>query len=135
MMKPETHLTPANEDYLEAILALSEQHDAVRSVDIASHLNVSRASVNKAMNILRTLGLIDKEPYGMIHLTSEGRLHAKDVLQRHQMIKRFLSDILDISAETAEKDACRMEHVISPETRKKWIAWLRDVLNDHQSGG
>lgn len=127
-MSEKTKLSPSSEDYLESILELSDQHNAVRSVDIANHLHVSKASVNKAMGILRQMGLIEQAHYGLIHLTEQGRFHAKDVLQRHVMLKRFLTEILHTSEETAEQDACRMEHAISDETRGKWLNWLREVL-------
>lgn len=121
-------LTPSSEDYLETIIELTEKHDAVRSVDIASHLQVSKASVSKAMGILRDAGLIEQAHYGMIHLTVQGEQQAADILQRHEMLKRFLVEILDISENIAEVDACRMEHALSYETRLKWFAWLRKVL-------
>ncbi|MBP8989355.1 MAG: metal-dependent transcriptional regulator [Clostridia bacterium] len=121
-------LSPSSEDYLETILELSDQNNAVRSVDIANHLGVSKASVNKAMGILREMGLIEQEHYGQVYLTEHGRLHAQDILDRHAMIKRFLTDILHIQEETAELDACRMEHVISDETKTKWLNWLREIL-------
>lgn len=127
-MSGKQKLTPSSEDYLETILELSDHGEAVRSVDIAGHLGVSKASVNKAMGILRDLGLIDQAHYGLIHLTDSGRLQAGDILQRHAMLKRFLIEILHISESIAEKDACRMEHVISSETRSKWLAYLRQVL-------
>jgi DtxR family transcriptional regulator, Mn-dependent transcriptional regulator len=121
-------LTPSSEDYLETILEISETADAVRSVDIASHLHVSKASVNKAMGILRDAGLIDQAYYGLIRLTAAGRQRAGEVLSRHIMLKRFLIEILDIDNETAEIDACRMEHVISDKTRDKWLGYLKKVL-------
>ena len=127
-MPVDSKLTPSSEDYLETILELLEKTDAVRSVDIALHLHVSKASVNKAMGILREAGLIDQAHYGLIRLTEHGRQHASDILQRHAMLKRFLTDILNISESTAEEDACRMEHVISDETKIKWMAYLREVL-------
>jgi DtxR family transcriptional regulator, Mn-dependent transcriptional regulator len=126
---PAVHpLTPSSEDYLETILELSDQVDAVRSVDIATHLHVSKASVNKAMGILREAGLIDQAYYGLIHLTVQGRQRAEEILARHSMLKRFLIEILGIDEAIAEQDACRMEHVISNETRDHWLTYLRQVL-------
>ena len=127
-MAEKTKLTPSSEDYLETILELIDQDNAVHSIDIAKHLQVSKASVNKAMGILRDIGLVKQARYGLIHLTDQGRLQAKDILQRHTMLKRFLIEILHISEATAEADACRMEHAISDETRSKWLNWLREVL-------
>jgi len=131
-MPAEQKLTPSNEDYLETILELTGDgdDDAVRSVDIAGHLHVSKASVTKAMGILREAGLIEQAHYGLIRLTGQGRKRADEVLLRHGMIKRFLTEILEIEDSIAEQDACRMEHVISDQTRKRWFAWLGKVLKD-----
>ncbi len=122
-------LTPSSEDYLETILELIGKTDAVRSVDIAQHLHVSKASVNKAMGILRDAGLIEQAHYGQIYLTSQGRQQAVDILRRHAMLKRFLVEILSIDEATAEQDACRMEHVISDRTRDRWLDYLGKVLD------
>lgn len=129
-MSVEKILTRSNEDYLETILELSETTDAVRSVDIAEHLHVSKASVAKAMGILREAGLIEQAHYGLIHLTSHGRQHADEILLRHGMLKRFLTEILGVEEIIAEQDACRMEHVICDHTRAKWFSWLRQVLEE-----
>lgn len=121
-------LSPASEDYLEAILLLSDDQDSVRSVDIAEHLKVSKASVSKAIGILKLAGLIDHDHYGLIQMTSDGKIRAREIMQRHIMLKRFLTEVLHIDEETAEQDACRMEHAISPETKDKWLAYLSKVL-------
>ncbi|HBP38668.1 MAG TPA: metal-dependent transcriptional regulator [Clostridiales bacterium] len=129
-MTNNTKLTPSSEDYLETIIELTGKTDAVRSVDIASHLHVSKASVNKAMGILREAGLIEQAHYGQIYLTEQGKKQAVGVLQRHSMLKRFLVEILGIDEAIAEQDACKMEHVISDATRDRWLAWLRKVLGN-----
>lgn len=127
-MPPKQALTPSSEDYLETILELCGENDTTRSVAIAEHLHVSKASVNKAMGILRDAGYIEQAHYGQIHLTSAGRERAAEILKRHTMIKRFLIEILGIDEATAEQDACRMEHVISADTRDHWYSYLRTVL-------
>ena len=123
-------LTPSSEDYLETILELSDRDDAVRSVDIAEHLHVSKASVTKAMGILREAGLIEQAHYGLIRLTSQGRQRAGKILLSHGMLKQFLTDILGVDDTIAEQDACRMEHAISEETRTRWMTWMKDTLGD-----
>ena len=129
-MDSDYKLTPSNEDYLETLLELCGTCDKIRSVDVAEHLNVSKASVNKAMGILRDAALIEQEHYGLIHLTELGRHRASEIMQRHAMIKRFLIEILGIDEVTAEQDACRMEHVISESTHDHWFSYLRRVLSD-----
>ena len=115
----------SSQDYLEAILALSPQaHVGVRSVDIAEALGVSRASVSRAMGVLREAGYIRHERYGRITLTESGRAVAQAVMGRHQVLKRFLIIVLGIDEATAEADACRMEHVVSAATMESLIAHL-----------
>lgn len=125
-MQPE--LTPSSEDYLETIYELSLNQENVRSVDIAEQLQVSKASVNKAIGILRDAGLIKHAHYGLVHLTDQGQKRASEILKIHHMLKRFLVEVLDIDDVTAEADACRMEHVISPRTKERWHSWLQKTL-------
>ena len=104
------------EMYLEAIVELDAQSEAVRSVDIAHYLGVSKPSVSRAMNNLKSAGLIQQEPYGRVTLTEEGRKKADRIHSMHHMITDFFMEALGLGAQTAEADACRIEHVISPET-------------------
>ena len=108
-------LTPSREDYLEALILLEKQNKKIKSVDIASMLNISKPSVTKAMNNLKELGLIEKTTYSSITLTNEGRKVAAEILDRHKTIKDFLLK-LGVSQETADDDCCKIEHVISNET-------------------
>ena len=103
------------EDYLETIMILSEK-GKVRSIDVAKLMGVSKPSVNKAVNNLKERGLITQETYGDIHLTQAGTTMAQTIFHRHKSIRRFLVEVLNVSADTAEKDACRIEHIISDET-------------------
>jgi len=112
-------LSPSSQDYLEAILQLSNKENEVRSVDIAQMLNVSRASVNKAMGILKNLGYIRQERYSCIILTEKGMKAASSVRDKHDTLKFFLINVLNVSEETAEEDACKIEHAISAETFEK----------------
>lgn len=111
------HYSESIEDYLEAIYVLNGKN--VRSVDIATFLNVSKASVNKAVNVLITNKLVQKEPYGDISLTPLGVATSQSILEKHQIIKRFLVDILKVDEEVANKEACGIEHNISDDTAKK----------------
>ncbi len=106
----------SGEDYLETILLLHAKTGFVRSVDIANELNYSKPSISRAMNILRENGLITVEPGGQIVLTEEGRKKAESVYDRHVFITAFFETVLGIDKETAEKDACRIEHIISEKS-------------------
>ncbi len=117
-------LSASKQDYLETILAFSADTGQARSIDIARTLGVSRASVNKSLGVLKESGLIEHEHYGDIKLTETGLRMAKAVRARHDSLKQLLERVLGVSPETAESDACRMEHAISPETASK----LKDYL-------
>ena len=102
------------EDYLESILTLSSEKQAVHRIDVAKKMNVSQAAVNKAVKIL-----IDKdfvyEDGKHLYLTGSGKTYAEAVYERHCVIRDFLT-ALGVSASCAAEDACSLEHVVSDET-------------------
>ena len=104
------------QDYLEAILELSENSSNVKSVDVAKKLDVSRASVNRAVNVLKEQGYITQERYSDIYLTEKGLAEARAVKETHSLLQKFLVDILGVSPVTGETDACKIEHDLSDET-------------------
>ena len=109
------NLTKSIEDYIEAIYMIEQEKRTIKSVDIASRLNVSKPAVNKAMNELNELNLIEKSNYSDIVLTEEGRKLAKKIYDKHILIYEFLLSI-GVSKENASIDCCKIEHVISEET-------------------
>ena len=127
------HLTPAHEDYLEAFVAIEEKMGAfteppeLRSVDIARLLDVSKASVNKALRTLREAGYIEQERYGHVTLTEAGRAYGKEIWRRHQIIRRFLIEDLGVDPDVANDEACEVEHTICQDTMDRWVAWLGRV--------
>lgn len=120
-------ISPSSQDYLEIILDLSKDGVPVRSIDIANALGYSRASINRAVNVLKSAGLVAQEKYGTLSLTKEGLKTAQDVRERHNILKNFLIDLLQVSEATAEEDACRMEHIISEETLIKLVEYTKKV--------
>ncbi|HIR91139.1 MAG TPA: metal-dependent transcriptional regulator [Candidatus Limicola stercorigallinarum] len=123
----ELNLTMANEDYLECMVRIEEELGAeggVRSVDIANRLKVSKASVNKAVTALRNQGLVEQSHYGKVLLTSQGREVGAAVWHRHRLIRTFLIQELGVDFDTADSEACMMEHALSEDTMARWIAYL-----------
>ncbi len=125
-----SNLSSSIEDYLEAILLLSEKDEAVRVTDIAEKLNIAKPSVTAAVNTLKEKGFATQERYGKVFLTPEGRVQALRVIRRHRVLRTFLIEILGVSEGTAEKDACLMEHVISPETMERLIGFLENSVSE-----
>ena len=114
----------SGEDYLETILLLHRKTGYVRSVDIADRLGYSKPSISRAMGILKNDGYITVERGGQIMLTTEGKAKAEEVYGRHVMLYEFLNKILGVSEENAERDACRIEHILSDETCSKLKAFI-----------
>ncbi len=103
------------EDYLEMILRLHEEKGYVRSVDIASGLQVSKPSVSVAMKQLREGGYITMDKDSYISLTETGMEIAQRIYDRHKALTRILM-MIGVDEATAEQDACRVEHDISSQT-------------------
>lgn len=108
-------MTPSKENYLKVMLGLSNE-EGIRSTDIASALGISKASVSHMMNVLRDEGYITKEKYGAVTLTESGKNVAVNIKRRYELLKRFFHNVLGVEADIAAEDACRVEHLISPET-------------------
>ena len=105
----------ASEDYLEAMLMMKEKHGYVRSIDVAEFLGVTKPSVSYATKRLRESGHITMDKDGLITLTDTGMAVASSMLDRHKTRTAFLIDI-GVDKETAEADACKIEHDISQQT-------------------
>jgi DtxR family Mn-dependent transcriptional regulator len=123
-MADTSEITSSMQDYLEAMLTLSESLDEIRVTDIASKLNVAKASVAQAINHLKKHGMVQQERYGSIELTEAGKRMAVEVRWRHRKLKQFLTDILEVEPAIAEKDACLMEHVVSAHTMMRIMKFL-----------
>jgi Mn-dependent DtxR family transcriptional regulator len=117
-------LSATNEDYLEAIYALGEESGVVRCVDLAAHLDVSKASVNRAVSTLKQAGLVLQPHYGDLSLTEEGSHYAASILERHIVLNRFLIDVLGVDEEVAGSEACMMEHAISADTLQRLLEFV-----------
>lgn len=103
------------ENYLETILVLSQRHPQVRSIDIATELGFSKPSVSVAMKNLRENGYVTVNEHGHISLTANGLQIAETIYERHTLLSSWL-EFLGVDSKVAAQDACRIEHVISPES-------------------
>ncbi|WP_035766238.1 metal-dependent transcriptional regulator [Butyrivibrio sp. NC2002] len=121
----------SGEDYIETIYLLKKKKGFVRSIDVASELNFSRPSVSRAVGILKEDGYLTVGKDGELELTELGLKKAKSVYEKHTNLTKFLMLTAKVNADVAENDACRIEHIISPETFKgikKYLKEHRDEL-------
>ncbi len=123
-------VTASLEDYLETFLSLEDEDKNIKMSDVALEIGVSKASVHKAIQVLKDKGLVEQEKYGKLLLTDDGRKIAINVRNRHNVIKTFLTDVLKVEAETADSEACKMEHSISQETVDKLDVFVKNYKED-----
>ena len=120
-------LTHSQEDYLEAIFLLAKNKKIVRVRDLEKRLKVKSASVIFALKRLESLGLLNRENYGYIELTPYGERKAAEIYEKHHILFRFFSEVLTVTSQTADSDACQMEHYMSPETFEKFFKFIRYI--------
>ena len=105
----------SGENYLETILILQNQNGFVRSIDVANQLDFTKASVSRAMSILKEAGYITMAQNGNLVLTDTGSKKANAIYERHTLIAQFLEMTLGVDSGVALQDSCRIEHIISEE--------------------
>ena len=110
-----TNTNESAENYLETILVLSKKLPVVPAVDISNELGFKKSSVSIAMKNLRLKNQITVTDAGFIYLTDEGRAIAEMIYERHELLSSWLVT-LGVDPEIAAEDACKIEHVISPES-------------------
>ncbi len=118
----------SGEDYIETIYLLKKKKGTVRSIDVANELGFSRPSVSRAVGILKDNGLITVADDVELVLTEEGLKTAKSVYEKHKNLTTFLMMTTGVNEIIAENDACRIEHLISPETFKG----IKKFIKEHK---
>jgi DtxR family Mn-dependent transcriptional regulator len=115
--EPETVSNQA-EEYLEAIYRLEQKTGYARTMDLARSLNVVPGSITNTIENLERKGLVVHTPYRGVKLTDNGRRIASNVLRRHRLAERLLTDILHLDWSQVHDPACKLEHALSPEILK-----------------
>jgi DtxR family Mn-dependent transcriptional regulator len=120
----------SREDYLVNIHRLSGEDGTVRTSKLASVLGVAPASVTEMLRTLSEAGLVNYEKYKGVILTKEGLETAKNIRRKHNIVEKFLSDVLDIDCQAAHDEACLMEHAISEDSANKICRIIGTNVND-----
>lgn len=123
--KPPRRLSASLEDYLEAIYWLIEKHGVARVSQIAKRLGVSKSSVTGAIKHLTEKGYLVHDPYQFIKFTDTGMALAKDVVRRHQILKRFFLEVLNIDDALATETACNIEHHVNPQVVERLLKFVQ----------
>lgn len=130
----EKPLTPVIEDYLETIYDLDREKKAVRVKDIARRMSVKMPTVTSMLKNLDDRGLVHYEKYEHVQLTEHGAHIGKEIRERHEVIFRFLTQILKVEEETANEEACRMEHTLSPGTLDNLTDFMKFIQSCPRTG-
>jgi Mn-dependent DtxR family transcriptional regulator len=121
-------LQESGEMYFESIYMLTKSKGSVRSIDIVEYMNYSKASVSRAVKLLKNGEFILIDEHGYITLTQSGREVAEKIVERHTLISSFLVS-LGVNKTTASEDACKIEHVISDESFNAIKQYAEKVAN------
>lgn len=117
------------EEYLKTIYILIQNCNNARVTDIANYLSYTKASVNRALKILKQEELVKYENYGDIELTEKGTIIAKNILKRHNTLKAFLTNVLDVDSHIAEMEAKTMKHAVSEDTINKLELYIQTIID------
>ena len=126
-MEKELFLSSSMEDYLETIAILLKEKGIARVNDIGRMKKVKNSSVNAALVTLSKLDLVSHVKYGDVKFKSKGEEIAKDIQRRHNVLFKFLNNVLNITHGIASSDACKMEHAISSQTLEKLIKFIEFI--------
>ncbi|MGB9595614.1 MAG: metal-dependent transcriptional regulator [Candidatus Poribacteria bacterium] len=126
-MQNDTVLTNSMEDYLEAISTLGQKKKYVRVKDIAKEMKVKMPSVTSALKVLAEKNLVHHEKYEYVELTEQGLAIANEIKNRHNLIVKFLTEVLKVDPDIADKDACGIEHSVSPVTVERLIKLVESM--------
>ena len=116
------------EEYLKNMYLLEKQNGNIRVTDIASKMNCSKPSVNKAINNLKKSGLVSYELYGAIELTKEGESLAKKILETYDIVYIFLKEVLNLEEDDAKLEADKIKMAINDNTINKLAKYVHKEL-------
>lgn len=125
--KKKKPLTSSMEDYLEAIYELNQEKTFVRVKDIAKKLNVKMPTVTSMLKNLRDRNLVNYEKYEFVELTREGKKIGREMRRRHDVLLKFLTEVLKIDYDTADDEACKVEHTLSQSTLQRLIDFMEFI--------
>ena len=128
----QAELTHSSIHHLLAVNTLLKENGYARAVDIATLLNISRASVSSTLNKLREKGFIKEDKNRFLQLSEKGSYIVNSVLTKRRIIQQFLSQVLELNDEEAEINACKMEHLLSESAGKKLISFIGYFLSDQK---
>ncbi|MCG6908944.1 MAG: metal-dependent transcriptional regulator [Deltaproteobacteria bacterium] len=127
-------LTSVMEDYLEAIFNLDREKKFVRVRDIAKRMDVKMPTVSSMLKTLNSKGLVNYEKYEYVELTKKGADIGKEMRRRHGILLKFLMEVLKAEFDTADEEACKMEHALGPDTLESLVDFMEFIQTCPRTG-
>jgi len=121
------HATEAEEEYLQTLFWLHEARLPMTGANVARAMQLSPPTVHEMVGRLERDGYITRSGDKTISFTETGRRHAEDVVRRHRLIERFLTDVLGIPWDEVHEEAERLEHAMSPVLEERMLAAIGDA--------
>lgn len=115
--------------YLMAIHTLLAERGYARITDVAEYLEITRASASVSIAGLRGRGLVEEDERHFLRLGAHGLELVQQILTNRRLLIRFLRDVLQIDPAQAEEDACKTEHLLSPEAGIRLFRLLRHLFD------
>jgi len=112
----EIELSSEAEEYIETIYRLQKRSGVAKTNELAAELHVVPGSITNTIEHLEKHSLVEHEPYRGVRLTTEGERLALEILRRHRLAERLLTDILHAEWSDVHEDACKLEHALTRET-------------------
>jgi len=126
----EDGLTHSSIHHLMAIFHLLKENGYARGVDIAKHLQISRSSVSITISKLISKGFVEEDQNKFYHFTAKGEKLINAVLSKRRILRMFFRDVLGLSEDIAEEDACKIEHLLSQATGEKLMNFIGFFLSE-----
>jgi DtxR family Mn-dependent transcriptional regulator len=127
----ETELTHSSVHHLMAVHYLIEQNGYARAVDIGRYLNLTRGSISVTLNKLKGKHYLEEDRNKFYKLSEKGELFVRSVIDKRIILKKFFTEVLGLPSQTAEIDACKIEHLLSRETSEKLLTFMGTYLGKH----
>jgi DtxR family Mn-dependent transcriptional regulator len=122
-------LTPSKEDYIKTVYELTCHEKYACITDVAARMEVTKASASRAVSELEQLGLVMRGENRRVRLTAEGREEAYRVINRFETLRLFFYEVLQMNDGDSEKEACKLEHLLSDESLLK----MQHLLNTERT--
>lgn len=127
----ETELQHSSIHHLLAVHELHKEQNYARAIDVANHLGLSRGSVSITLKKLRDKGYVLEDSHKILSLSDKGMELVNAVQSKRRVLELFFKDVLGVTAEIAETDACKIEHLLTMETSARILSFAGLYLSDH----